>query len=623
MNNLWSREKVILGSGGIQPGVAVLDPDTKQLEKALKLDAGESVYAIDVSPDENILAAGTKTGFLYLLERDSFDSNEELQVKKLIHGSSVLSVCFIDSFNLAVTDVSGRCLLWRLGTKKTCRQIHTGNNVICSLFKISPNHMAGISVDGRLILWDLTGFDIIEIYKIPKPPVLSALLKPVYWPANKIWLWPGEGGLLVMFDPQTSNINIISAHKRDFYATLVFDDEIITAGKDEGILKRWRIHGDNITAENISAPEGIITATCWGDKRCQLLLATDEGDSAIYRINNGYLEPVHKMPNQHYRIAISPDIDKYRLGLKERKTSRAEKICTELESKINSHKWTDSQHLHKKLIELGFEHISLIFKAREAVEKDDIVGELRYLNRLYHLIKRKNLNITYYFDRFAFLLEKTWQLEKAQFVYEELEYHENTQRLSAICKIIDSNNSIIEADIDIPALINSATILNEPFTGCYCFRQVASDINLNIDVTPAQFTALYETLRKQNGGASLPPAATKKVNWLSDGKKQPAEVIVFSVTEKASKYNIEFGIKIIRSLMQTTMTEVLLFEIEKISEEIDTQEHNNKVLIEFNKFREDISLHGQIRKVHNSVNLVIRQFINQSIRENSLIGNIR
>jgi len=623
MNNLWSREKVILGGGGIQPGVDVLDPDTRQLQKILKLAAGESVYAIDMSPDENMLAAGTKTGFLYLLEKDSFDSKDEFQVKKLIHGSSVLDVCFIDSFNLAVTDVSGRCLLWRLGVEKTCRQIHTANNVLCCLFKISANQMAAISVDGKLLIWDLTDFNIIENHKIPKPPALSALLRPVYWPAKKIWLWPGEGGLLVKFDSQTSNINTISAHKKDFYAISVFDDEIITIGKDESILKRWRVDEGNITSENISAPDGVIMAACWGDKRRQLLLATDQGNSAIYQINNGHLEYVHEMPNQHYRIAVGPDIDEYRLGLKQRKTNHAERICSELENKINSHKLTNSKHLYEKLTELGFEHVSLIFKAKEAAKNDDIVGELKYLNRLYCLIKRKKLNITYCFDRLAYLLERTWRLTKAQSVYKELGHHENAQRLSALCNIIESDNFIIEADIEISALINSATILNESFTGCYCFRQVASDISLNIDVTPDKFIELYEILRKQNGGASLPPAAAKKVRWLSDGKSQQAEVIVFSATKKDSNNGIELGIKIIRSLMQTTMTPVLLFDIEKTSEDISPQEHNDKVLIEFNKFKGNLSAHGQLRKIHSSINLAIRQFINQSIRENSLIGEVR
>lgn len=623
MNNLWSREKVILGSGGIQPGVAVLDPDTKQPENILKFDSGQSVYALDVSPDGNILAAGTKAGFLYLLEKDSFDSDDQLQVKKLIHGSSVLDLCFVDSFNLAVTDVSGRCLLWRLGVEKTCRSIYTSNNVICCLFKISVNQMAAISVDGKLLIWDLTDFNIIENHKIPKPPALSALLRPVYWPAKKIWLWPGEGGLLVKFDPQTSNINTISAHKKDFYAISVFDDEIITIGKDEGILKYWRISEGNITSENISAPDSIITAACWGDKRCQLLLTTDQGNSAIYQVNNGHLEYVHEMPNQHYRIAIGPDIDEYRLGLKQRKTSHAEIICSELENKINSHKWTDSEHLYERLTGLGFEHVSLIFRAKEAAKNDDIVGELKYLNKLYCLIKRKKLNTTYCFDRFAFLLEKTWQLEKALSVYKELRSNEDQQRLSGLFKIVKNGNFIIEADVDMDVLVHSATIVNKPLTGFYCFRQIASDINLNIDVAPGKFIALYETLRKQNGGASLPSASIKNIKWLLNGKSQPANVIVFSVTEKESNHKIEFGIKIIRTLMQTTISAVLLFRTEKNTELIDTYEHNSKVLTGFDRFREDLSIHGQIRKIHNSVNLVTRQFINQSIRENSLIGNIR
>ena len=109
----WQLQNVLLGTGGSKPGVEIYDTDSAKIEIIHSLPDGESVYALKISPDGKTLAAGTKKGFLYLITPDTEAQNDQgYAVRRIIHGAPILSVCFLDSTNLAVGDTAGRCLIW-------------------------------------------------------------------------------------------------------------------------------------------------------------------------------------------------------------------------------------------------------------------------------------------------------------------------------------------------------------------------------------------------------------------------------------------------------------------------------------------------------------------------------
>jgi len=103
---------MFLGAGGRTPRVDILGDDAAQVETLLELPEGHSAYAIDVSPDGTSIAVGTKEGDLYIVSfADDSDRAQDQYVAKLIQGAPILSACFVDNTQVAVSDVAGRCLL--------------------------------------------------------------------------------------------------------------------------------------------------------------------------------------------------------------------------------------------------------------------------------------------------------------------------------------------------------------------------------------------------------------------------------------------------------------------------------------------------------------------------------
>ena len=58
---------ILLGRGGDEPGLDVYGAISGVRETILSLEKRQSIYAVDVSPDGNIIAVGTKTGDIYWL----------------------------------------------------------------------------------------------------------------------------------------------------------------------------------------------------------------------------------------------------------------------------------------------------------------------------------------------------------------------------------------------------------------------------------------------------------------------------------------------------------------------------------------------------------------------------
>lgn len=69
---LFRADDIFLGSGGNSPGLDVLR--TGEIQRLVDLPAGHSAYAIDLAPQGNALAIGTKTGFLYWLAPTADDA---------------------------------------------------------------------------------------------------------------------------------------------------------------------------------------------------------------------------------------------------------------------------------------------------------------------------------------------------------------------------------------------------------------------------------------------------------------------------------------------------------------------------------------------------------------------
>ena len=586
---------------------------------------------MDMSADGMSLAVGTKAGFLYWLEKQTpSEMNNEFATQKLIQGSSVLSVCFLDRFNLAVSDVAGRCLIWLLGQDKKCQKLATQGKIICALFRPDEDHLAGISLDGKLVVWELNNRKVTKILEIPKPPPLSALLKPVYWPGKKSWVWPARKGLITVYQAHGNQIKTISAHSSGFYACAIVDDKLATIGRTDCCLKLWRADSQEAVS-CYEAPKGAISMAAWGDRDWQMLIIKDSGGGGIYSFTKNGLELMQPLAEQHYRISIGPDMLKYKARIRQARNRAAEELVLQIKEKIARRQWDGLRDSYRQLTALGFENMSLLLKAQAEAARENIPGELQAYKELDCVLGQNQTETWDYLQRYAHLLEKTWQLRSAHAIYRRLsetgnnnqQYTDETKRLSGHLKAIEKGGYVIESSIGISTLIESAAVLGAPFSGRYLLRRDGSADNFSMEISEDDIIRPYQKLCRQQRNLRLPPARAESICWLSKRGREQVQVISFSGPDGDILEGLEFAIKLIKSGQHTVLVRIVLFNASEKPANISTADYNRSLFEKLSRIEGGPMPNAWLNMVRANVTYVIRQLITKESSRNSLVGSRR
>ena len=200
METHWPKQNVFLTYGGPTPGVAIYDIDAGQVQTIYSFPTGHSVYALAISSDGRRLVAGTKTGHLYHAKySDGEKEDTELIRQRFLQGYGVLSVCFLDSDNIAVSDVKGRCMLWSLSGEPQLHELLVASDKACALFRLDTAHLAAITLKEQLLIWDWPSKRLVKKLPVPVLARIAAMVKPIYWSTAKLWVWPGTDGSSVFF----------------------------------------------------------------------------------------------------------------------------------------------------------------------------------------------------------------------------------------------------------------------------------------------------------------------------------------------------------------------------------------------------------------------------------------
>ena len=160
------QHNIFLGVGGKKPGMAVYDPNLHLLKRILSLPAGQSVYTIGMSDDSKLLAVGTKSGEIHQMALQPAAGDCSYKTELLVSSvlAPVLSVCFLDEGTFAVSDIAARCLLCRPGQTGPDK-LPTGKRIICALFRLNDDHLAGLSTSGQLLIWNWMESEIIVCFR--------------------------------------------------------------------------------------------------------------------------------------------------------------------------------------------------------------------------------------------------------------------------------------------------------------------------------------------------------------------------------------------------------------------------------------------------------------------------
>jgi hypothetical protein len=615
------QQNIILGTDGNKPGLTIYDIGSGTLKRILSLPAEQGVYAIGISADGRIIAAGTGNGEIYRLTHQPDTGSCCYHTERLTSrvAAPILSVCFVDNRRVAASDTAGRCLLWQPG-KTQPKLLPTEKMVVWSLFRPDDNCLAGLCTGGRLLIWDCAEGDIIKTVEVPGlPKEFSVLIKPVYWHTAGRWVWPGSGGLIVFYDRLRNEVRSISAHSSDVYAVVVCGDQLLTIGID-GAVQRWCV-GTDEPVGNCKAPVGIIEAAVWANGQPQLMLINDEGRAGVYSWADNRLNFVQNLSGENFRTAHGPDMQKIESAMQHQKAMHVREICTRIREAIARREQGDLDGLHQQLVQSGYEHVSLALRAEEYRINNDIVPELQCYMKLTKLVPKEDGRSKNSLLRYVGLLETVWQPKKACSIYEQLarmhpdsnDYAEAMCRASRYAGIIEEGNYVIGPDIPLVSLVKSAILLNEPFTGRYVVKTIREPINCNVIISADGFIKKHKQLCKESKTLR---AERTDLWWISKNRIEQVTTIILGSDGSELFSRLELTIKFLDTL-QTVLVPMVVFNAgPKTNEMLSLGQHNQEVLKELQRILADAHLlNGWLKIVYGRAMDIIRQMITKAMAD--------
>lgn len=616
----------LLGTGGHCPGLAGYDVFSDRTQQLLALQGAQSVYALARSSDNHRIAFGTKTGDIYVSGQlghggENLDHQGLLPVHNL--STPILSMTFLDQATLAVSDTAGRCGICCLNGHDSVQWLPTNQGIICALFRLDNEHLAGLSCSGGLVLWDWPNSDIIDTLPIPALPALAALVQPVYWPAKDCWVWPGQNGVLVFYDCQQQKISSVNAHRGDVYAVAVHQEELLSIGRTEACLKRWHVK-TNKPVDCLEVPPGIVAATCWTRQgEVVLLVVHDTGKADIFSLSKDRLEFRKKLPGEAYRGVLGPDLLTYEVRLRQQRDQHAQELACQIQELITQGNTSQVEHLYRQLIETGYEHIACALQAEAARRNQDLLGELRAYVKLNQIIPLNQPESESTLKRFAHLLDMIWQIQRACTVYESLlqirpqdcEYVKTSQRLKERANILKSGPSVIEAHIPLTTLVEAATILGEQLQGRYLYQVIGGSISCGVFVSVEELTARYNHIVESKPQIPLPVAEQAEIHWFSTDKQYSVALVIIRSEHPALCINIELGVKIHDVHLQTILEPVILFNASAPIDNAPGIHHNDVLLEKLHRLEQDTRTRGWLETVYGHVRQAARQVITRAMAE--------
>lgn len=350
-----------------------------------------------------------------------------------------------------------------------------------------------------------------------------------------------------------------------------------------------------------------------------LLLINNEGKAAVYSLTDMGFELIKSLTGQDYRIVVGPDVEKLKIALQQQKKIRAKELATQISEKIIRQQYDELRPYYMELNELGYSPATLALRGQEARSQNDFVTELKVSSQLVGIIPHEHPGSEGSLVRYAELLESAWQLPKACGLYRELAdryldnkgYTKAFQRLSECINEIKTDRYVIESDIPLLSLIESATVLGERFRGRYLVEAKQS-INCRVVLDAGEFVKEYEHLCQ--GKPQMPGSEAIELQWFSKNRAEQVTSVVFKNEDLEHFNEIELGIKLFSMRLQTVLVPVIMLNA---CEEIKglSKEQYNLAIIEELRHIGDYRFKGWMEMVGRTINHTICRLITKKQAE--------
>jgi len=601
-------QTLLIGTGGLNPGLGMMAPDARSAESILSLPSGHSVYALDVDPEGERFAIGDRAGNIQVYSWPGMSSDSVPE--KLFHftqGAPLLSVCLAGDSILASSDTQGRCLLWDAIENEDHPVSLEGDEVaICSMLRIGEDRIAGLSAKGSFLIWDIHRKILLESLTGPKPPQRLGFVKLVHWPAQDAVVYPTEEGFLAIVTLSSLGLQIKEAHLGPIYACIVNGKELHTLGMKDGYMKTWTCNSESCELEQIrSAPRGVLSGELLDGMSEDFLLINGEGEAAIYGLESDSLHCIRRLEGNHFRIAAGPAASA-RLAMEKRRCfALCQDLVNEAHDRIDAHETEGLEDLYGHITQLGFESVAVGLRIHQSYEQEDIIEELRARHRLIEIMPELNPDSLH---RYACLLAMTWCIPEAKKIFDQIQTGNSadSEWLEKVVRAFAGKTSVLEPDYPIPLLIEAANIVDRPFNGRWVMDYGPSipfpDDGLDIDALVNQI----EQVTMADHIEDLPHADAQSTWWITGESVRKANVVVFTDPSNGNITGPRWAIRIVKDEMRCNLIPMVLFDTGSIPNTRSARDHNRTVLSAFEQTADRIEPQSWPPKLKRVVEYSIR-----------------
>ena len=610
---------LILGAGGSEPGVQILPSNGTEAFGLAELPHGHSVYAIDVDAESGLISLGTRGGRIELLSW--LDDGESFQIQRthsLLHGAPVLLVCLLGGSQLATTDTAGRCLLWQPALDPNSPQsLEANGGCICSLLRLPNNKLLGLSAEGRLLLWDIgNGGRLLSTMDAPVPPEILALVRLLYWPAQHAAVYPAGDGRLVTYNLTEMQVRTCSAHEGGFYAILTEGDKLHTIGKSDGLLKSWQ-DMDGSSSQQLEAPQGIISGHILVGNSPRALLIGEAGEAGVYSLDSDPIRLIGQLSGNQHRAVGGPSVQACRGFQQRQRLSIAKQLRSQIKTHIDRREFEETKDLYRQLAELGFKMVSLALRARQARAQQDILGELEHRHELANSLPaddhRSLASLRHYTD----VLQRAWRLAEAKDVYDRIDIVKTNapkpEWLAKAAEVLEGEGWVIEPDVEMPVLIESATLTGRPFVGLWTYEVTEPVTFPEGNLTAEGLATKYEQVKAENNLPDLHKAKAHRFWWISRGAVRQAEVVTFESPLQQDCMGSRPAVRILSGEIQNGFVPMSLFDAGGPQPEESFQDHNHKVTCAYEWISQRELVDPWPRKVRQVLSLALRRLHTEAL----------
>jgi len=617
MDWAWPLDLMFLGAGGKEPRLdAVMGlGETRRL---LEFPPMHSAYAICIESEDGSIAVGTKGGLVYILAGNPAKKTDEpVRYWQLAQGAPVLSACWICKSVLAVSDIARRCLLWDTIKKEFLRSLATGGETICSLVNLADGLLAGISSNGKLFFWQPWEGRLVQKMDGPPPPTTGALVRMVYWPAEHALAYPDRKGNLTLNGLETNDRRELAAHQGAFYAISAFGENLFTVGKEDSRLKVWEAGSDK-PRNDYQGVEGVISAAALGDQPTKVLLVDARGIANAYTLEDGELRHLGRLPGEDYRVVVVPSRERIQALYAKRQEEEARRIVNEIQGGVDRVPEEDIDRLHSRLTELGYEHVSMALRAEQADKNGKIIEALEFYFGLVRILPQDNLSIFASMERYAALLKKAWHLPEADAVRRRiLDFDPNYQftaclnNLGEAANLVRGENWVIEPDIPIEHVIESANVIGKRFIGRYAMRLEPPQSCYRVLLTPEMIAEKYERVRRESGKKGLPGATTERVWWISREGYDEVQLVPFGDGAINTIKGLQFAVQVSCVELDTAVTPVVLFDWRAVLPGETVEEGNERASGALKHIKKKALSNPYLSAVHVALKQALERLVTQ------------